>query len=706
MLVIGLMSGTSADGIDAAVVDISGAPPQLNWHLLAHITIPHSPRLRADILACCDPEQARVERICMLNIELAEAFAAAALRATELAGLHLSEIDLIGSHGQTIWHIPGLATLQIGEAAVIAERCGVPVISNFRAADIAAGGQGAPLVAAVDALLFSHAHKTRALQNIGGIANLTYLPAGFTLDQYSALAFDTGPGNMLIDYVVSGMSNGEQLYDHDGKIAQRGSVDVGLLKQLLAEPFLQQQPPKTTGRELFGMAFAEQLIQRFGVPDQHLVATLTAFTAQSIAQAYRKFLPTLPDEVIVSGGGAHNQTLMRMLGDALAPAKLLRSDDIGLPANAKEALAFAVLAYESWHQRPGNLPCATGARRAVVLGTITRAQGASGRAQESRSLGEQEPGRAGAENEGERRSRERSPLSDHSLPLTEFRNPASVDIDLMVTEELVELMNREDSTVALALKSELPHIAAAINAISERMRRGGRLIYVGAGTSGRLGVLDASECPPTYSTPSELVIGLIAGGPGALTRSIEGAEDDQQAGRQAMLELKITEQDSLVGIAASGSTPYVVGAIQVARSRGALTISLTCSLPARLAELADIAIAPLVGPEIVTGSTRLKAGTAQKLVLNMLSTGVMIRLGKTYGNLMVDVQPTNAKLRTRAIRIVREICNVDEPTAEAALQASQGQVKVAVLMLMLKLEPEQARERLEQAGGVVRRALR
>ena len=276
----------------------------------------------------------------------------------------------------------------------------------------------------------------------------------------------------------------------------------------------------------------------------------------------------------------------------------------------------------------------------------------------------------------------------------------------MVTEELVELMNREDSTVALALKSELPHIAAAINAISERMRRGGRLIYVGAGTSGRLGVLDASECPPTYSTPSELVVGLIAGGPGALTRSIEGAEDDQQAGRQAMLDLKITEQDSLVGIAASGSTPYVVGAIQVARSRGALTISLTCSLPARLAELADIAIAPLVGPEIVTGSTRLKAGTAQKLVLNMLSTGVMIRLGKTYGNLMVDVQPTNAKLRTRAIRIVREICNVDEPTAEAALQASQGQVKVAVLMLMLKLEPEQARERLEQAGGVVRRALR
>lgn len=690
MIVIGLMSGTSADGIDAALVDIRGAPPQLSWRLLAHTTVPHTPRLRAEILACCDPAQASVDRVCMLNVELGEAFAAAALHVTKLAGLGPTDIDLIGSHGQTIWHIPGMATLQIGEAAVIAERCAVPVISNFRAADIAAAGQGAPLVAAVDALLFSHAHKTRAIQNIGGIANLTYLPAGSSLESTTALAFDTGPGNMLIDQAVTHITQGRQLYDQDGTIAGSGHIHHALLEELLSHSFFQQPPPKTTGRELFGTSYGDAVAAKaaaLGVRDADLVATLTAFTARSIAHAYQRFLPSLPDDIIVSGGGAHNQTMMAMMREALAPAHILSSDSLGLPADAKEAIAFAILAYESWHRRPGNLPCATGARHAVVLGSLTPQGGAAG-------LGRQDV--AGTRDVV-------SPQAD--LPLTERRNPASANIDLMSTTELVALMNHEDSTVATAVAEELPQIAAAIDAIAAHMRQGGRLIYAGAGTSGRLGVLDASECPPTYSTPPELVVGLIAGGQHALTCSIEGAEDDELAGMQAIVELDLLAHDSLVGIAASGSTPYVAGAMREARRRGALTVSLTCSLPARLAELADIAIAPRVGPEIVTGSTRMKAGTAQKLVLNMLSTGVMVRLGKTYGNLMVDVQPSNAKLRARAIRIVRDICNVNDASAEAALQASAGHVKVAVLMLMLNLNPQQAHEQLERAGGVVRRAL-
>lgn len=698
MIIVGLMSGTSADGIDAALVDISGTPPALRWQVLAHTTLPHPAALRAEILACCQPEQSSVERICLLNVALGEAFATAAEHVTRLAGHSMSDIDLIGSHGQTIWHVPGRATFQIGEAAVIAERCGVPVISNFRAADIAAGGQGAPLVAAVDALLFSHPEKSRVLQNIGGIANLTYLPAGFTLNDTTAIAFDTGPGNMLIDHAIARITKDAQQYDHDGIMAGAGRIHQGLLTDMLKHPFFLQTPPKTTGRELFGASYGEavaQLATKLAVSDRDLLATLTAFTAHSIARAYQSFLPGMPDEVLISGGGTRNQTLMRMLKLLLAPAQVLRSDDVGLLAEAKEALAFAVLAYESWHGRPGNLPSATGARRAVVLGTLTL--GVRGRGAGTQHL-------VAVQHLAAVQHPAALPHSD--IPLTELRNPASVNIDLMETPELVALMNREDSSVAGAVQSELGPIAAAIDAITARMRQGGRLIYVGAGTSGRLGVLDASECPPTYSTPPELVLGLIAGGQQALTRSIEGAEDDQQAGAQAIAELQLSAQDSLVGIAASGNTPYVAGAMAEARRRGALTISLTCSLPARLAELADIAIAPIVGPEIVTGSTRMKAGTAQKLVLNMLSTGVMIRLGKTYGNLMVDVQPTNQKLRKRAIRIIREICAVDDHTAQTALDSSQGQIKVAVLMLLQNLRADEARQRLEQAGGVIRKALK
>ena len=237
---------------------------------------------------------------------------------------------------------------------------------------------------------------------------------------------------------------------------------------------------------------------------------------------------------------------------------------------------------------------------------------------------------------------------------TESRNPATANIDTVSTLEMVRLINAEDAKVAPAVATQLPHIAEAIDRIAARMREGGRLIYVGAGTSGRLGVLDASECPPTFNTAPKQVVGLIAGGNIALTTAVEGAEDDREAGARAIAALNVAAKDNVVGIASSGSTPYVLGALAEARRRGALTISLACNSPAPVEALADVIIAPIVGPEVLTGSTRLKAGTAQKMVLNMLSTGVMIRLGKTYGNLMVDVRATNAKLRQRARRIVMQ----------------------------------------------------
>jgi len=291
------------------------------------------------------------------------------------------------------------------------------------------------------------------------------------------------------------------------------------------------------------------------------------------------------------------------------------------------------------------------------------------------------------------------------VPITEARNPATEAIDQLDTLAMVHVINAEDARVARAVAAELPAIAAAIDAIAARMRMGGRLIYIGAGTSGRLGVLDAAECPPTFSVPQGLVVALIAGGKRAITEAVEGAEDDRDAGSRDIAELGVDARDSVVGIAASGYTPYVLGGMAEARQRGALVVSLACSRPSPMAEMADIAIAPVPGPEVITGSTRLKAGTAQKLVLNMLSTGVMIRLGKTYSNLMVDVQPTNTKLRGRAQRIVAEVCGVPPEQAADLLAACNGQVKVAIVAHLTGLSPDAARERLAAAGGVVREAL-
>lgn len=378
MIAIGLMSGTSADGIDAAVVETGG---ESGYRLLSHTLTPFPDALHDEILACVRPEHGSVDRLCALNVTLGEAFAEAALTGARAAGLTAEDIDLIGSHGQTMWHIPAHSTLQLGSPAVIAERTGITTLSNFRARDMAAGGQGAPLVPYVDALLLQHPTLIRAAQNIGGIANVTYLPAKEGPDATAVFAFDTGPGNMLIDDAARRASGGELQCDLDGRLAAQGQVDGSLLEDLMDHAFLRAQPPKTTGREVFGAQFGEMIWQRGlarGRAPEDVVATSTAFTALSIALAYRDFLPGMPDEVLVSGGGALNPTLMAMLAKQLnafaAPGRSIRvrrSDEAGIPALAKEAFAFAILALETWRGRPGNLPAATGARHPVILGDIT-----------------------------------------------------------------------------------------------------------------------------------------------------------------------------------------------------------------------------------------------------------------------------------------------------------------------------------------------
>ena len=289
--------------------------------------------------------------------------------------------------------------------------------------------------------------------------------------------------------------------------------------------------------------------------------------------------------------------------------------------------------------------------------------------------------------------------------LTEQPNPASEGIDARPTEEILRIINAEDHQVAEAVARVIPAVARAVDAVVERLRAGGRLFYIGAGTSGRLGVLDAAECPPTFNVPPDLVQGIIAGGEEALARATEATEDDPATGARDLIERGFTARDVLVGIAASGRTPYVLGAVAEARRLGATTIGISCTPDSDLSRAVDIPIEPLPGPEIVAGSTRMKAGTATKLVLNMLSTAVMIRLGHVYGNLMVNVQPRNEKLRDRARRIIARAAGVDPSRAAELLEASGGSVKTAIVMARRGLSRKQAEARLASCGGRVSEAL-
>lgn len=294
---------------------------------------------------------------------------------------------------------------------------------------------------------------------------------------------------------------------------------------------------------------------------------------------------------------------------------------------------------------------------------------------------------------------------DLSQMITEGRNPASQNIDELSTEAMLHVINDEDKKVALAVEAIVPQIAAAVDAICAAFQAGGRLIYCGAGTSGRLGIMDASECPPTFGTPREQVIGLIAGGHTAILQAVENAEDNREQGAQDLKDIHFSRHDVLVGIAASGRTPYVLGALAYANELGATTVSLTCNPGSAMSQVAAIALTPVVGPEVVTGSSRMKAGTAQKLVLNMLTTGSMIRSGKVYGNLMVDVEATNQKLVQRQVNIVMQATDCDDATASAALTACGGHCKTAILMVLADLAADEAKALLSQHQGFIRQAL-
>jgi anhydro-N-acetylmuramic acid kinase len=383
VIVAGVMSGTSADGINVALVRVLGRGFRTRFELLAHSEFPYPAAVRRAVLAAMNAKQASVADLARLNFLLGELYADAVLAASKRAKL---AIDLVGCHGQTIYHqgerAPYLGrrvavTWQTGEGAVIAARCGVPVVSDFRPADMAAGGKGAPLVPFLDYLLYRHRRRSRIVQNIGGIANLTAIPARAAPEQ--VIAFDTGPGNMVLDAITEQLFG--RRYDRDGRIAARGHALETIVSEILRLPFFRRKPPKTAGREEFGREFVARFLRRCGrARNEDVVATATLLTARSIGEALQSLTTGNWQlatgnfrEMIVSGGGAKNPTLMGMLGAELKPLRIRvrSSDEFGLPSEAKEAVAFAVLAYQTWRRQPSNVPSATGAKTPAVLGKIS-----------------------------------------------------------------------------------------------------------------------------------------------------------------------------------------------------------------------------------------------------------------------------------------------------------------------------------------------
>lgn len=379
--IIGLMSGTSCDGVDAVLTEIAGRGLRMRVALLGHRHRAYPTGLRRRLLKVTAPSITSTEELCELNVAVGEQFAAAALDLMPSLSTAPEGVELIGSHGQTICHLPPSSrrhgsTLQLGDAAVIAARTGICVVSDFRQADVALGGQGAPLVPWTDYILLRHPRCARAIQNIGGIANVTYLPAGGRPED--VLAFDTGPGNMIVDELVRRATRGRQRFDRCGRRAARGQIDERLLQQWLRHPFFSRRPPKSCGREQFGAGFVDRTVKQRDLrtrPDD-LIATATALTAQTIVGAYRRFLPTkrgrpIVDQIITCGGGARNATLVKLVADLMPGSEIIPIDALGIADQAKEAASFAMLAGACVDRVPANLTQVTGASRPAILGRIT-----------------------------------------------------------------------------------------------------------------------------------------------------------------------------------------------------------------------------------------------------------------------------------------------------------------------------------------------
>lgn len=656
---IGLMTGTVLDGnIDVAMLRTDGE--QITdfgaWRLS-----PYPPGL-LDLLERAiaearawnfeGPEPAIFAEA---SEAVTRAQAAAVRDLAESAGPGLARIGIVGFHGQTMLHRapePGRigATRQLGDGALMANLLGVPVAWDFRTQDVAAGGQGAPLSAIYHKALLdmAKAGPDTAVLNLGGVANVTARAGD------GVVAFDTGPANAPINDFVRAAGHGPM--DRDGALALSGQVDEGRLARLLSHPWLIRPFPKSLDRFSFTAAMAE------GMPLADGAATLTAFTAGAVGKAL-DLLPMRPERLVVCGGGRRNPAIMAALA-ARAGVQVLPAEAMGWRGDAIEAECFAFLAARVLRGLPISFPSTTGVPRPMSGGRIS-----------------------------------------YPRPATERAAPRFEGLETWPIADIVEAVLEGQSAAISAVRAAAPGLTRAIEAGAERLRTGGRIVVLGAGTSGRIAVQDLVELRPTFAWPADRSIPLIAGGEEALISAREGAEDAGPEAIAALDAVGVGPNDLVIGVAASGGTPFTLVGLHHARAKGALTVALYNSPGAPMALAADHPILIDTGAEVIAGSTRMKAGTAQKAALNALSTGIMVRLGYVHRGKMVQMRPTNVKLRHRAEEMVADLAGISAARAAEALDLADGRITVAVVMVARGLDRATAESLLARHDGVLAAAL-
>jgi len=679
--VIGLMSGTSTDGLDIALVDIFQISNTFNIKPIYFKTYPYDNYIRDRILSITNNNTSYLKDISQINNDLGLLFANKVINFFKEFNIDKESIDLISSHGHTFYHYVDngktKSTLQLADPSIIANITDITTVGDFRVSDVAKEGQGAPLVPFFDYHFFKNKSLNIALQNIGGISNVCFID----YENDYLTAFDTGPGNIILDELIKLITNKKVNFDKDGIEASKGKLEKELFYHLLNDEYFTIKPPKTTGREKFGYEYVKEkynFAKNKKIKDSDILFTFNYFVAYSIYKSYLDFLPKLPDKIVLSGGGAYNKTLKKNLENLFKnKSEVLLIDDFGISSDSKEAIAFALLGYCTVFGISNNLPKATGSKENVIMGKICPAKNFN---------------------------RIIFKYKEQKIDeITEKRNILSEDLDKLSPLEIVELMNLLDYDTILAVEKAKYQIAKVIEMTINTIENKHKIFYIGAGTSGRLGILDAVECPPTFRTDYEIVQGIIAGGNSALFKAIEGAEDSFENGKIDVQE-RVSAGDILIGISANGKAKYVLSALETAKKLNCKTVLITCN-NVKKENYIDELIVINTGTEVLSGSTRLKAGTATKMVLNMISTGTFAKTGKVYKNYMVDLNVSNQKLKRRAINILKDIAKVDDSIAEDFLKKSNGDVKVALLMIMKGISEKKAKELLDLNKGFLRKII-
>ena len=713
-LVVGTMSGTSLDGLDACLVEIHGIGLEMSAKIVRGVCRAFPPALSSELRALAERQPMTAEQVTKLSRSFALFHVEVINELLEYPDSGPLALDLVAVHGQTVFHHPPYYSWQLMNPSIIAHHLQLPVVCDMRAMDLASGGQGAPITPLADLVLFGDGQTSegiRGIVNLGGFCNVTILKGA---DPAAIEGKDVCACNQLLDCLARKLLGSP--YDKDGAIASKGSVHPEVAERIREYLTKQLELRRSLGTMEDPSTFVSWLTEEI-----HEIGDLLRSCCAAVARVIAGALGTAAT-VILAGGGARNKTLVKELEQSLPSAQVLLSSAFGVDIEFREAAEIAILGALCQDRVPITLPQVTHSESAVLSGVWAFPSRVTAGGVVPRGVHAVSP-KEFAPSAPKTVTPPVPPLPLHLPPdrarlLTEQRNPASMNLHDQSVHEIVSIMQLEDAKVVEAMHAAAPALEAFILELVPRYMDGGRLLYIGCGTSGRLGVLDAAECGPTFNVAKGRVVGIIAGGDKALRESSEAAEDDPQGGVEALQLLDITSNDSIVGIAAGGTTPYVLNALRYLStlSQPPLTALITCTpLPETMGvgEYVRHVITLAVGPEVVTGSTRMKAGTATKLALvsiaccelcaeaqpltacppcplplpspfqqNTISTALFVKTGKVFENLMIDVRATNAKLVDRATRIIVDLAHISREDAFEVLQQAGGSCKTAIVMAL------------------------